>query len=224
MSHVCHTLHQFLSGMLKRDFQFDPKCIPKNGIYILFEKGETGHDTERIVRIGTHAGRNQLHGKLQQHFADEHTEKNLFRKNIGRAILNRRGDSFLKQWESLRTTSTARGREVGVLDPEKLLKTEIQVTYYIHEAFRFVSFAVEEKAERLLWESKIISTVAQCSECRPSNNWLGLHSPQEKIRESGLWLVNELYQEPLSEEDFGELEKIITKSHETESSCDRTGG
>jgi len=190
MSHICNQLHQLLAGIPHKDFRFDSKSIPKNGIYILFEKGETGHDAERIVRIGTHAGRNQLPMKLWQHFADGNMEKNLFRKNIGRAILNRRGE----------------------IAGEKLLKTEIQVTYYIREAFRFVAFAVDEKAERLLWESKIISTVAQCSECRPSNNWLGLHSPQEKIRESGLWLVNELYQEPLSAADFPQWEAVVKRS------------
>jgi hypothetical protein len=68
---------------------------------------------------------------------------------------------------------------------------------------------VDEKVKRLLWESKIISTVSQCKECRPSENWLGLHSPKEKIRESGLWLVNELYKQPLYESDFEVLKTNV---------------
>jgi hypothetical protein len=68
---------------------------------------------------------------------------------------------------------------------------------------------VDEKVKRLLWESKIISTVSLCDECCPSANWLGLHSPKEKIRKNGLWLVNELYKQPLSESDYEALETNV---------------
>jgi hypothetical protein len=37
---------------------------------------------------------------------------------------------------------------------------------------------------------------------QPFTKWLGLCSPKDKIRTSGLWLVNELYKEPLSIEDL----------------------
>ena len=45
--------------------------------------------------------------------------------------------------------------------------------------------------------------------CKPSENWLGLFSPKEKIRKGGLWLVNELYKEPLSEDDFKRLKELV---------------
>jgi hypothetical protein len=35
--------------------------------------------------------------------------------------------------------------------------------------------------------------------------WLGYHSPREKIRESGLWLTNELYKTRLGESDIQKL-------------------
>jgi hypothetical protein len=54
----------------------------------------------------------------------------------------------------------------------------------------------------------LISTVASCDECNPSSNWLGRHSPKEKIRKSGLWQVNELYKEALSIEDCEHLSQI----------------
>ncbi len=66
---------------------------------------------------------------------------------------------------------------------------------------------------RLLLEWKIISTVSLCVVCCPSENWLGLHSPKEKIRESGLWLVNELHKLPLSENDYEVLKtNVLVKS------------
>jgi len=58
-------------------------------------------------------------------------------------------------------------------------------------------------------ESKIISTISLCEECKPSHNWLGLFSPKEKIRDSGLWLVNELYKEPLSDKETEDLKNIL---------------
>jgi hypothetical protein len=56
-------------------------------------------------------------------------------------------------------------------------------------------------------ESKIISTISLCDECKPSEKWLGLFSPKEKIRKSGLWLVNELWKTPLSDKDIEELKQ-----------------
>ena len=85
----------------------------------------------------------------------------------------------------------------------------MRVTEYIRRNFRFVAFRVDGKPRRLCWESKIISTVSRCDECRPSQNWLGLHSPKAKIRASGLWLVNELYKQPLSESDYEALKIAI---------------
>jgi hypothetical protein len=71
---------------------------------------------------------------------------------------------------------------------------------------------VDQKDKRLDLESKIISTISRCEECGPSKQWLGIHSPKAKIRESGLWLVNELYKEPLSENDFIELETALLRA------------
>lgn len=66
-----------------------------------------------------------------------------------------------------------------------------------------------EKEKRLDWESKLISTVSLCTECQPSSSWLGKYSPIEKIRQSGLWNVNELYKKPLSDSEYNALEKAI---------------
>ena len=85
--------------MPKLKFPFDKKKIPLNGIYILFEKGEFAHNTNRIVRIGTHTGNNQLHSRLFQHFLNENKDRSIFRKNIGRALLNKERDTFLEKWE-----------------------------------------------------------------------------------------------------------------------------
>jgi len=78
-------------------FPFCEDQIPLNGIYILFEKGELAHNTDRIVRIGTHTGINQLRSRLKQHFIVENKDRSIFRKNIGRALLNKNHDDFINQ-------------------------------------------------------------------------------------------------------------------------------
>lgn len=76
---------------------FNEQGIPKNGIYILFEKGELAHSTDRIVRIGTHTGNNKLWSRLKEHL-NENKDRSIFRKNIGRALLNKDNDPFIEQW------------------------------------------------------------------------------------------------------------------------------
>lgn len=205
MSEECNTIHKWFNEMKIINFPFNENEIPLNGIYILFEKGERAHDTKRIVRVGTHTGNNQLRSRLWQHFINENKDRSIFRKNIGRALLNRDKDPFLEQWELDLTTRKAKDIHKDRVDLEKQKEIEEKVTKYMQENFSFVVFEIPEKEDRLKIESKIISTVSLCKDCRPSKNWLGLFSPKEKIRESGLWLVNELYKEPLNKIDLDKL-------------------
>ena len=88
-------------------------------------------------------------------------------------------------------------------------KVEERVSEYMRSHFSFAMIEVNGKAERLLLESKLISIISGCKECsKPSLDWLGNFSPIPKIRESGLWLVNELYKEPFSD---SELEEFLNK-------------
>ncbi|MBU4070541.1 MAG: hypothetical protein KJ646_06180, partial [Nanoarchaeota archaeon] len=95
MSENCNKIHQLFKRMKKFHFRFNENEIPHNGIYIIFEKGEKAHRTDRIVRIGTHTGDDQLRSRLWQHFINKNKDRSIFRKNIGRALLNRNKDSFL---------------------------------------------------------------------------------------------------------------------------------
>lgn len=208
MSKICHNIHQLFNGMQRFSFPFNDNEIPKNGIYILFEKGEIGHGGDRIVRVGTHTGINQLRSRLEQHFIKENKDRSIFRKNIGRAILRQNSDAFLKQWEWDLTTRVNKDKYLPLLDQEKQSDIEKKVSLYIQEAFSFVVFGVDSKNDRLNLESKIISTVSLCDECKPSGDWLGLSSPKHKICESGLWLVNELYKTPLDGANLNILEGL----------------
>lgn len=209
MSEICHQLHNLFNSLPRYEFPFEDAKIPRNGIYVLFEEGERAHGVDRIVRVGTHTGDNQLRSRLKQHFVNENKDRSIFRKNIGRTILYRDNDPFLEQWEWDLTSKKAKEQYLPLLDEKKLRETEEKVTSIIQQNFTFVVFEVNDKDARLKWEEKIISTVSWCDECGPSPDWLGLFSPKKKIRESGLWLVNGLYKEGLTWQEFEELARIV---------------
>lgn len=196
---------------LKRfQFPFDDvlESIPKNGIYIIFEKGETFEGFDRIVRIGTHTGDNQLHSRLYQHFTNENKDRSIFRKNIGRCFLNLKKEPYAKIWELDFTTKVQREKNAHFRDAVFEKNLEKKITRYIQANLSFSVFEVSSKSKRLNLESRIISTISLCSNCKPSPNWLGLHSPKDRIRESGLWQVNELYKEPVRQNDLEELGRL----------------
>ena len=178
----CQELHELFNNLPKHRFPYDDKQIPKSGVYILFEKNELAHDTNRIVRIGTHTGKNQLRSRLKQHFIQENKDRSIFRKNIGRALLNKTEDPFLEQWEIDLTTREAKQKHAHKIDTKKKNLTEKKITKYIQDNFSFTTIQINNKKERLKLESKLISTINQCPICKPSNSWLGNKSPKFKIQ------------------------------------------
>src|SRR3972149_3934724 len=159
MSEICNRVHGLFNEMRRFSFPFDENKIPKNGIYVLFERGEKSHNADRIVRIGTHTGSNQLKSRLFQHFVNENKDRSIFRKNIGRALLNKRKDPYLDKWELDLTTKKAKDEFGGLIDDKKQMQIEKAVTEYLQDNFSFVVFKVDDKKQRLQLESKIISTV-----------------------------------------------------------------
>jgi len=212
MSKYCEELHRIFNSMKRLKYPYEDEYIPQNGIYVLFEKGEMCHENlDRIVRVGTHRGDKQLRSRLNEHFINENKDRSIFRKNIGRAILNKNNDEFIKYWELDLTPSKNREKYSNIIDFQYQKKIEGEVTRYIQEMFSFVVIEINDREMRLFYESKIISEVSNCKECFSSENWLGRYSPKEKIRESGLWQENKLYIEGFSKEEFDEFTKLVKK-------------
>lgn len=209
MSMECESLHRLVNELERHTFPFDESIIPMNGIYLLFEKGEKGYQKDRIVRVGAHTGDNQLRSRLKQHFLNENKDRSIFRKNIGRALLNQSNDPFLEFWELDLTTRKAKEKYSSLIDWKYQKSIETKVSKYIQGHFSFSVFELTSKEERLQIESRIISTVSWCEECSPSDQWLGNSSPKEKIVKSGLWLVNELYKKPFDTTGIEHLSRLI---------------
>ena len=210
MSDICNNIHNIFQNLKRYKFPFNEEELPQNGIYILFEKGELAHNGDRIVRVGTHTGNNNLVKRLKEHFIKENKDRSIFRKNIGRAILFKKGDSFLEQWNWDLTTKINKDKYLPLVDFEKQKLIEKEVSHYIKNHFSFAVLEVESKDDRLNLEAKLISTISICKECKPSKHWLGQSSPIDKIKKSGLWLVQGLYKTPL---DLKEFEKIKSLSN-----------
>lgn len=205
MNKMCENLHLLFSARKILKLPFNPSQISNNGIYMVFENGEQAHGTRRVVHIGSHTGNDQLRSRLRQHFMQENKDRSTFRKNIGSALLKRENNSFLTQWELDLTTPKSKDEHKGKIDIQQQAAVEKRVSEYMQKNFQFIVFDIQDKITRLNLESRIISTISRCDECKPSSAWLGLSSSKGKIRESGLWLVNELYKEQLDESDFEKL-------------------
>ena len=187
MKNYCDELHQLCANLPKYRYPFKDAAFPENGIYIVFEDGETAHGTDRIVRVGTHTGRNNLKARLSEHFYTERKDRSIFRKNIGRAFLNKANDSYLPIWNIDCTVRKNREWYKDKIDTEKEQKIEKQVSKYIRKHISFAVLPIDDKDKRLALESKIVSTISLCEECKASKHWLGILSPKDKIKNGKLW-------------------------------------
>lgn len=205
MSQICNELHLLFNNLERYNFPFNEEDIPLNGVYVLFQEGEHAHGGDRIVRIGTHTGNNRLRLRLKEHFIKENKDRSIFRKNIGRALLNMRKDSYIGGWELDLTTRKNKDKYFKLVDQAYQSKIENEVTKIIQKEFSFAVLEESDKSNRLLLKSRIVSEVSKCAECKASSNWVGNYSTKDKIRESGLWQENELYKKGFTQDEFDQF-------------------
>lgn len=208
MNDLCGELHALLRARPRHAFPYRDAALCSNGLYVLFEKGEAGHGGDRIVRVGTHRGDNNLCGRLKEHFLTPNKDRSIFRKHVGRALLHRDGDPFLHAWDTDRTTAASR-RAPSATDGVRQSDVEQCVTDFIRSNLSFCVIEVATKFDRRRWEDLLIATAAQCPSCAPSPGWLGRHSPVTKIRAGKLWQVQGVNGTPLSRETLDEFARLL---------------
>ena len=183
----------------------------------------------RIVRIGTHK-ENNFRLRISEHFLlneskikftktnPKPSDRSIFRKNIGRALLNKQGDlDYLKVWDIDFTGNTNKTKYSYFRNIEKERSIESQITELLHKNFYFRLIPLEVQERRMGKtgiESRLIGTVANCKLCGPSENWLGKYSPIPKINDGKLWLSHYLNSRGLNDNDKTQLLKTITKVKE----------
>ena len=202
---LCVRLHQMIAELPRYTWK-EIGAVPfRNGIYIVFEQGEMYHSLPRIVRIGTHTSPNRLRQRLKDHFVRENHNRSIFRKNIGKALLNQAHDPYLPTW----SLDTSKPPYLGWEDPVREREVEQDVSGYLRRHFTFSVFQVDTSEQRLRLEAGMIASLHRASDFGPSESWLGLFSPEWEIRQSGMWLKQGLDAMPLTEKELCTLDVLL---------------
>jgi predicted transcriptional regulator len=147
---------------------------------------------------------------LNEHFLKENKNRSIFRKNIGRCILNKDKSPYLPVWEYDITSRAEKERHLHLLNLDFERQIETRISDYIRGNLSFCVFQVDTKEQRLFWETRIVSTLARSNELKSSKDWLGNYSTKDKIRAVGLWQVNKLFNDQLTEREFEDLKRMVS--------------
>lgn len=214
MNNFCFELHKLFNSMKRYNFQTIDEIPFNNGIYIFFETNEKYGNFDRIIRVGTDTGQNNLKSRMKQHFVNENKDRSIFRKNIGRAILNKANNPLLSYWNLDLTTKANKEKYFNESLSLECKKIEKQITSYLCNNMSFVVFNLETKQERLRFEEAIISCLYKSIDFTASKNWLGNFVPPTKanhVKDSRMWLSQGINATPLTNDEFKELVSICKK-------------
>ena len=204
-TNLCMAVHELFNKMPRMNYKMIDEIPFNNGIYVMFENGQKYGKLDRIVRIGTHTSDNRLKDRLKNHFNNPNKDGSIFRKNIGKALLNKNHDPYLDIW----TLDASNKINSNKVDKEKQKQIESNVSDYLRENISFTCFPVSKKEDRLRLEEAIISLLNNSDDFFPDSSWLGKFSPVDKICKSGLWLSQGLDAKLLTAEEFAAIKDII---------------
>jgi hypothetical protein len=203
----CEQLHRLLEVAPLIRYPYAPDSLPESAVYFMYEDGQTwghGGDQPRIVQVGTQRDGN-FRKRLAEHYLPDDSrlelnsnsiapkDRSILRKMIGRAILSRDSNPYLSVWNLDFTTRKTRDLHVANRDLEVEAAIEREVSEVIQRTFSFRYVEITDEKVRMgstALTRKLIATVATCGSCQPTQDWLGLYSPVERIREFGLWQVH----------------------------------
>lgn len=179
-------LYRHIAGMPRCGPETPESKLPKNGIYLFFERGETvevdGHSTDRIVRVGTHNEDNRFPSRIRHHYHGN-IESSIFRKHVWSALCAK--DPSLSEYASGERERT--------------------ISRHMSEHFTFVWFPVEDARQRLRWEEGLIGLLVVAPLAGPSQAWLGHWARSAVIRRAGIWNVRGVDAQPISCGDLSSL-------------------
>ena len=221
----CEWLHNALVSIRLIKYPFKLEHLPHNGIYFFYEDGEyNAHNNKpRIVRVGTHKN-NNFRSRINEHYLlngmsfDKNSpapkDRSIFRKNIGRALINRLNTNYLKIWNIDFTEKAKRRKFKHKRDIAFEIKIEQMITKRLRDNFSFRYIEIDDQDQRMGkkgLESRLIGTLSHCGLCEPSSKWLGRSSPKKAIVERGLWLIQHLKSEGIGKTDKDLIQHLINK-------------
>jgi len=203
----CANLHALLSEKRKR-FPFPPPFVqlPLNGVYFIFEKGQTSHGHPRIVRIGSHTGRDRLTARLWEHTIPH--GRSFFRYDLGKVIIEYPQAIGIEPI-SKEIWRGERSQLETLADRQALDLFEVELSAFIEQRFEFSVIGTSDPTEALALERECIATVAQCDVCKKESETSVLKPPhghvwnrqhaggKSKLSASSFQLLTHLASEPL---------------------------
>ena len=216
----CTEIHSLFNQMRRFSISEIDEVRIENGIYVLFERGENYKSMERIVRVGTHTSGNRLRQRLKDHFLRENKDGSIFRKNVGKALLNSRESSYLQIW----TLDTSKPENRTHVDSALQSTIELEVTRYLRENVTFTVLRVDDPDLRLRLEKALISSLNHSSTFLPSEEWLGNNSPEDEIRSSGLWLKRGLNSPTITHDEIDFIRRALKESEKPTPLINKSAG
>lgn len=170
---------------------------PARGVYFFREPGESRtarHGVLRIVRVGTHAvsanSKSTLWGRLRTHRGGRtgggNHRSSIFRLHVGAAMLARDG-AELPTWGI--GSSALKPVRVGEASHEQRVSAYIGAMSVLWVEVPDEPGPASARAHVERNAIALLSNGFNPAD-RPSGDWLGLRSPHEEIRRSGLWNLN----------------------------------
>jgi hypothetical protein len=173
---------------------------PARGVYFFFEDHEfrEGGSTLRVVRVGTHAvsanSRTTLWNRLHTHRGASSGGGNhrgsIFRKRVGEALLQIGSypTEIAASWGI--DNSAAKSTRLAEIPLERDVSAVIGAMPFLWIEVADAPGAGSDRAYLERNSIALLSNFGKEPIDRPSEGWLGLRSPQETIRKSGLWNTN----------------------------------
>ncbi len=200
-------LEERVGGMLRLKDCNGRMAWPKRGVYFFFENSETRTGSTldmRVVRVGTHAlksgARTTFWNRLRQHrgilkHGGGYHGNSIFRHHIGLALAKRDNLPLPETWRSFKSDC----------DLERLVSKHIRV-------MPFLWIKVDDKpgpnSLRGYIERNAIALLSNQCVDKPSADWIGHYTENQRISASGLWNVNHTDEHeycPEFLETFGDL-------------------
>lgn len=160
--------------------EFKKKDFPKNGVYVVFEEGETAFGQKRIVRVGTHKRNGRLIARLADHFRHNSLRSSVFRKLVSRAL----GTNDTKE-----VSDYMRNNMSFAVIPIDNKKDRLLVEEKIIATLSWWAFFNKDKAHSKDWIGKDLY-----DENNPK-------STDQQISEFGLWLSDGLLKPPVTSDE-----------------------
>ena len=142
-------IHDMVQGMPRYSWKNIDDVEFENGIYLIFETGETNHGVDRIVRVGTHRTNDRLKRRLKNHYLVKNKDGSIFRKNIGLALLNKDQDEFFDVWRLNTSNLKIKKENKDRLNLSYKEEIEERVSDYLNNNTKFVCIEVTGEKERL---------------------------------------------------------------------------